>query len=968
MLFLKITKSLDQGLTVKNTVQNEQVKTLFSEDFSGATGTAPPPGWTQALLEGNPETDQWRFDNPGRRGFIGEDPFLEPVAIYDSDALSNDDTEESVALITPVFDASDAAGAFLQYDQAYFGFTDPDFASQIYIESSVDGGTTWETAYLEDGAGEFNGPQLVDLTDTVAGRETAQLRFRFDGNWSFSWAIDNLKVVDALDPGIALPTSAVAVSEDNVPDPLNFEFALQSRPSAPVTLNFRVDNEQLKPIRSLTFTPQNWSESQLSVVRAIADNLPEGEDQLSNVSIEVVSDDPDYSGLSLDDVPVQITDSTIPEYLSYRTVEETFSTLAGLARQNSDIASWVDIGDSYNKATPGGPNGYDIHAFQLTNKATDIPGYEKPILYVQSAIHAREYSTTELVTRFAEDLVAGYGTDPEATWLLDYTQIHVVPVLNPDGRKLAEQGYSWRKNANPTPPPGADPAEFPTYGVDLNRNYDANFGQVPDGSSGDPSSNVYRGPFPFSEPESQSARDYLLNLFPDQKGLDPFSPAPDDATGVYLDVHSFGNLVLYPFGSTAEPAPNAEGLRNLGLKFGYFSGLDGEAYDVQQAIGLYPTDGTTDGWVYETFGSASYTIELGNEFFEDPEYFENTIVPEFTPALYYAAKSAFRPYQTSEGPDSVNVGLNLPTVFAGQSISLYAVADATRYNDGNLSSEGITEGLRLPNFKRVGSARYSIDAPSWVSGTELFEMTAGDGSFDSSVERLKATNIDTSGLAPGRHTIFVESLAKDGTYGVPTAVFLDVLPGPDGPVIGGTGAKEMLEGTPGNDLMKGRGGKDAISGLLGNDVILGRNGSDTLYGDFADSSDSAGGDDVLYGGAGADRLYGGAGDDTLYGDNGTDRIFGDAGDDIIYGGKGNDKLEGGEGADTFVLAVREGTDTLSDFEVGVDLVGLAKSLSFNDLSLIKRGQNTVIQAAGETLARVIAVAPDELTAGQFVPV
>ncbi len=938
----------------------KQATVLLTEDFSGANGATPPSGWTQALLEGNPETDQWRFDNPGNRSFIGRDPLIGPVAVYDSDALSNDDTEESAALVSPVFDVSGAEGAFLQYDQWYFGFTEEEYASQIRVETSINGGETWETAYLEDGAGQFNGRRIVDLTDALAGSDTAQLRFRFDGDWSYAWAVDNIEVVDYLEPGVILPTAAVAVSEDNVPDPTSFEFTLQSRPSADVTLNFVVDAQQLQTIESITFTPQNWFESQVATVNAIADGLDEGENQISNVKIEVVSDDPAYSKLNLDTVPVQITDSTIPGYISYRTVEKTFSDLAALADSNSSIASWVDIGDSYNKATPGGPKGYDIQALQLTNKATDIPGYEKPILYMQGAIHAREYATTELVTRFAEDLVSNYGTDPEATWLLDYTQIHVVPVLNPDGRKLAEQGYSWRKNANPNPSNSEDPAPFPTYGVDLNRNYDSDFGEVPGGSSGDPSSNVYRGPFPFSEPETQAARDYLLNLFPDQKSEDKFSPAPDDATGVYLDVHSYGNLVLYPFGSTDEPAPNAEGLRNLGLKFGYFSGLDGEAYDVQQAIGLYPTDGTTDEWVYGTFGSAAYTIELGTEFFEDPEYFENTIVPEFTPALYYAAKSAFRPYQTSAGPDSLDVRLNLPSVFAGQSVALRATADATRYDDGNLSSQGITEGLKIPKPKKIGSARYSFDTPSWVPGTELFEMTAADGAFGSPVERLRATNIDTSGLAPGRHTVFVESLAADGTYGVPTAVFLDVLAGPDGPVVGGTQKMEMLEGTSGNDLLKGRAGKDAIAGGLGNDVILGRSGSDVLYGES--------GDDVLYGGSSSDRLIGGAGNDKLYGDAGVDRIFGDDGDDIIYGGRGNDKLEGGEGRDTFVLAVREGLDTVLDFEVGTDLFGLARGLSFDDLEIVKQGQNSVIRFGKETLARVIDVEVTALDGGQFVPV
>ncbi len=954
----------------------QQPITLFFEDFSSASGATPPPGWSKTLLEGNPATDEWRFDNPGGRSFLEVDPFVSPVAVYDSDALSDDETEESVALISPIFDASAAEGAFLTYDQWYFGFTEEEYASQIYIETSTDGGTTWDVAYLEDGAGQFSGPQLVDLTDNVSGSESAQLRFRFDGDWSFLWAVDNIEVVDYLAPGVILPQPNVGVSEDNVPDPLDFQFTLQSRPSSDVTLNFVVDGEQLQPIESLTFTPDNWFESQVSTVSAIADGIDEGEDQTSDVEIVITSDDPDYDGLAVDAVSVEITDSTIPGFTSYRTVEQTFRDLSALAANNADIASWVDIGDSYDKATPGGPEGYDIQALQLTNKATDIPGYEKPIFYLQGAIHAREYSTTEVVTRFAEDLINNYGTDPEATWLLDYTQIHVVPVLNPDGRKFAEQGYSWRKNTNPNPPEGAEPAPFPNYGVDLNRNYDSTFGEVPGGSSGDPNSNVYRGPFPFSEPETQAARDYLLALFPDQKPEDQFAPAPEDATGTYLDVHSFGNLVLYPFGNTSEPAPNAEGLRNLGLKFGYFTGLDGEAYDVQQAIGLYPTDGTTDDWVYETFGSAAYTIELGTEFFEQTDYFEDIIVPEVTPAFYYTAKSAFRPYQTSEGPDSIDLGVDLKTVVAGLSVELSATADSTRYDDGNLSSQGITEGLDLPDFKAIGGARYSFDAPSWVPGTELFEMVAADGTFDSNVEDLLAT-VDTTGLSAGRHTLFVESLAADGTYGVPTAIFLDVVEGADGTeIIAGTDASETLVGGNGADTIEAFGGNDTVAGGLGNDFILGGDGDDVLRGDLNKrnpQNNVAGGDDIIYGGAGADQIGGKSGNDILYGNEGDDAIYGDAGDDILHGGEGNDILvgdnfSGGSGSDIFVLAVGEGTDTILDFGAGMDLLGLSGSLSFSQLEVVQEGQYTAIKLVEETLAQLKGIVASDVTSGWFVPV
>lgn len=741
------------------------VTVFLEEDFSDASGSTPPPGWTINVLEGNPATDLWRFDNPGNRSDTTI-TLPAPFAVYDSDAISDDDQLEDVAFVSPVFDASQSENVYLKFDQNYLGIPAGENASVSYVE--VYDGSSWTPAATQ--VEDVNGTTLLDLTDELAGVAEAQVRFRFDGNWSFLWAVDNVEVVDYFAPGVTLPTGLVGVSESSVPDPLDFKFSLQSRPTAPVTLSFAIDEAQLNPIQSLTFTPENWNIPQISTVSAVPDGLDEGEDQLSAVSIAVTSDDAAYSGLALETVPVQITDGTIPGYTSYRTVEETYKDLSLLAEANPEIASWVDIGDSYNKLTYGGGAGYDLYSLELTNKATNGL-YEKPVLFVQSSIHAREYSTAEANARFAEQLINEYGKDADITWLLDYTDIRIVPYVNPDGRKLAEQGYSWRKNTNSTVPEGVEPAEFPNYGVDLNRNYASKWGEIPDGASTDPADLTYQGPSPFSEPESQALRDYLLKTFPDQKGPADSDPAPDDATGVYLDLHSFGNLVLYPFGWTNEPAPNREGLRNLGLKFGYFTErTDGEAYDVQQAIGLYATSGTTDDWVYDTFGVAAYTLELGNEFFEQSDYFEETIAPEILPTLLYAGKAARRPYQLPEGPNST--GLSVSTDEDGK-LTLSATADATRYADGNLSSGGLIEGLDLPNLKDIAGARYSIDAPSWVEGTALHEFAATDGEFDSTVERIEAS-VDITGLEPGEYTLFVESYDSEGNFGVPTAIFLEV--------------------------------------------------------------------------------------------------------------------------------------------------------------------------------------------------
>jgi carboxypeptidase T len=151
-------------------------------------------------------------------------------------------------------------------------------------------------------------------------------------------------------------------------------------------------------------------------------------------------------------------------------------------------------------------------------------------------------------------------------------------------------------------------------------------------------------------------------------------------------------------------------------------------------------------------------------------------VPEILPTFLYAGKAARRPYQASKGPDSTDLAVRTSE---DGSLTLTATADATRYADGNLISDGLTEGLDLPNLEDIAGARYSFDQPFWIEGTATYSFTATDGSFDSTVERLTA-DLDITGLAPGQHILFVESLDAAGNYGVPSALFFEV-PGSTSP-------------------------------------------------------------------------------------------------------------------------------------------------------------------------------------------
>jgi len=441
----------------------------------------------------------------------------------------------------------------------------------------------------------------------------------------------------------------------------------------------------------------------------------------------------------------------IPGFACYRTVEETYTSLAKLATDYPTLATWIDIGDSWEKTQPGGAPGYDLHTLILTNQANPQP---KPKLFLIAAIHAREYATAELATRFAEQLVADYNVDPDITWLLDYTEIHILAQANPDGRKMAETGQSWRKNTDRD-----DGCAVPSsWGVDLNRN--SSFKWKMGGSSSNACDLTYHGPAMKSEPETLAIEDYATTIFADQRGPNDADAAPATTEGLFISLHSYGGLVLYPWGWTTLPAPNLTQLATLGRKFGYFNG-----YEVCNApVCLYNTSGTTDDFTYGVLGVASYTFEVGSFFFESCNAFTVNILPQNLAALRYAAKATRLPYQTPAGPDALQVAVTPSLVLSGTSFLLHASADDTRYDSNGWGSEAT---------QTIVAARYSLDAPAWISGTQTYSMTATDGQFSGPIEAIQAT-VDTTGWSLGRHMIFVESQDAAGNWGPPSAAFVNV--------------------------------------------------------------------------------------------------------------------------------------------------------------------------------------------------
>jgi hypothetical protein len=452
----------------------------------------------------------------------------------------------------------------------------------------------------------------------------------------------------------------------------------------------------------------------------------------------------------------------IPGYACYRTVEETSGTIDLIARDHPSLASVSTIGQSWERVHLG--TGYDLRVLKLTNSATDATVPDKPNMVLVGAIHAREYTTAELLTRFAEWLADGYGIDDDATWLLDNFRFHFILQANPDGRKKAESGLSWRKNTDTDN--GACSAN--NYGIDLNRNFPFQWNATAGGSSGDPCAGNYRGPAPMSEPEANTLLRYAAGT-PDSAGVyrngvlldrrTDTGSAPTDYRGMYVDMHSFSQRVLWPWAYTATEPPNAAALRTLGRRMAWFN-----SYTPQQWIGMYAADGVSTDAIYGLLGAPAYTIEMGVTFFEDCDTFENSTLPRNLGALRYAARTLQSPYTLPSGPDTVALSGSSRRFTAGTPLVVTATVDDSRFNQSNG-----TEAVQA-----ISAARAYVDRAPWGSGTAPLSMQASDGAFNASREQVRVS-IPTGGMSPGRHWVVVQGVDAGGRAGTPKAYYFTVL-------------------------------------------------------------------------------------------------------------------------------------------------------------------------------------------------
>ena len=248
--------------------------------------------------------------------------------------------------------------------------------------------------------------------------------------------------------------------------------------------------------------------------------------------------------------------------------------------------------------------------------------------------------------------------------------------------------------------------------------------------------------------------------------MDPANPsddggdtAPNDTSGVFIDMHSNAALILWPWGDTFTDSPNVTALTTLGRRIAYFNG-----YTPEQSNELYFTDGTTDDSMYGLLGVAAFTIETnGFDFFEDCATFEANTAPTNLDALRYTARTLHAPYQLPLGPDTIQVTASPDLVIAGDALNLQANLDSSRFNNSNGTQP----------VHNIASALAYLDALPWDGTDPGTALQASDGAFDSAVE-VGVGTISTTGLSSGRHFVYVQATDVNSNAGTPNAAFFDV--------------------------------------------------------------------------------------------------------------------------------------------------------------------------------------------------
>ncbi|XP_067947675.1 carboxypeptidase A2-like [Watersipora subatra] len=286
-----------------------------------------------------------------------------------------------------------------------------------------------------------------------------------------------------------------------------------------------------------------------------------------------------------------------------------FNNIVGLFARHNEIEEWLyQVANAFPSLAKVESIGNTYEGRQQTLikiGAADSKGDQKPIIWIDSGIHAREWLTVGTTVWIINKMLTTYNTDPEVKDLMDHYDWYFLPVANPDGYEYTHTSDRlWRKTRTPN-------SWSSCRGTDPNRNWDYQWGVS--GTSSSPCSSTYGGSAAFSEPCTQNMRDAILSIAPRVK--------------LYMGVHSYSQMWLTPWAWGGNKPSDYSDLLNIANRGNAaLRAVHGTRFVVGTPPDiLYSASGGAYDWAKGVAGiKYSYTYELR----PDGNSYNGFVVPE----------------------------------------------------------------------------------------------------------------------------------------------------------------------------------------------------------------------------------------------------------------------------------------------------------------------------------------------------
>ncbi|XP_071975590.1 carboxypeptidase O-like [Engystomops pustulosus] len=266
-------------------------------------------------------------------------------------------------------------------------------------------------------------------------------------------------------------------------------------------------------------------------------------------------------------------------YTKYHPMDEIYEWMEQIKQRHGDVVTKHYLGQTYERRS--------IYYFRIGYPSDK----KKKIMFVDCGFHAREWISVAFCQWFVNEIVSTHRSNTVLNNVLKEVDLYIVPIFNVDGYIYTwTTERLWRKNRAPF-------NNGSCYGVDLNRNFDVQWCTI--GASKDCNSNTFCGPSATSEPET--------------KALSGLIEAIKQDIIFYLTIHSYGKMILLPYGYTLNLSKDHDLMMEVGKRANAkMKEKHNNEYDVgasSHVIGYFDS-GSSGDWATDIGIKFSYTFEL----------------------------------------------------------------------------------------------------------------------------------------------------------------------------------------------------------------------------------------------------------------------------------------------------------------------------------------------------------------------